>query len=96
MEAQPPAVKGKKKGFYKYINSKGKTIKNVGLLLNGVGQLVAKDIEKADVFKEVFNAFFGLVFTDKTGLQEAQGPQSNRKVWSKKYSPSMEEDLFLT
>lgn len=30
-------VKGNKKGFYKYINSKRKTRENLGLLLNGTG-----------------------------------------------------------
>ena len=74
-------MKSNKKGFYKYINSKRKTRKNVGLLLNGAGDLVTKDMEKA----EVFNAFFASFFTDKTGLQESWGPQSNRKVWSKKH-----------
>jgi len=88
VEAQPTAVKGNKKGFQKYINSKRKTRKNVGLLLNGAGDLVTKDMEKA----EVFNAAFAIFFTDKAGLQESWGPRSNRTVWSKKYSPSVEED----
>lgn len=47
IEAQPPAVKGNEQGFYKYINNKRKTRKNVGHLLNGAGDLVTKDMEKA-------------------------------------------------
>lgn len=73
-EAQPPALKGKKKGFY--INSKRKSRKNVGLLLNGAGDLVTKDMKQA----EIFDTFFALFFTDKTGHQESQGPQSNGSI----------------
>lgn len=58
-------VKGSKNGFYKYISSKRKVRENVSLLLNGAGDLVTKDMEKA----KVFNAFFTSVFTGKTGLQ---------------------------
>ena len=67
VEAQSTAVKSKKKGFYKHINSKRKTGKNVDLLLNGAGDLVSKDMEKAEVFSAAFVSFF----TDKTGLQES-------------------------
>lgn len=58
-------VKGNNNGFYKYINSKRKVREIVGLLLDGAGDLVTKDMEKA----KVFNAFFTSVFTGKTGLQ---------------------------
>lgn len=51
------------------------------------GELVTKDMEK----DEVFNAFFASFSTDKTGLQESWGSQSKRKIWSRKYSPSVEE-----
>lgn len=51
------------------------------------GELVTKDMEK----DEVFNAFFASFSTDKTGLQESWGSQSKRKIWSRKYSLSMEE-----
>ncbi|KGL73735.1 hypothetical protein N309_09201, partial [Tinamus guttatus] len=52
-------VRDNKKGFYKYSSSKRKTRENVGLLLNGVGDLVAEDTEKA----ELLNAFFASVLT---------------------------------
>jgi len=42
-------VKGNKKGFYKYMNSKGKTRENVSGLLNRAGELVTNDMEKAAV-----------------------------------------------
>lgn len=41
---------------------------NVGLLLRGAGDLVTKDMEKA----EVINSFFALVFTGKTSCQQFQ------------------------
>lgn len=47
-------VKGNKKGFYKYINSKRKSRENMGQLLNGAGELVARDMEKAKVLSVFF------------------------------------------
>lgn len=61
-------VKGNRKCFCKYRNSKRKTRENAGLLLSGAGNLVTKDMEKA----EVLNTFFASVFTSKIGLQESQ------------------------
>lgn len=52
-------VKDNKKGFFKCINRKRKTGENIGPLLNGVGALVTKDMEKS----ELLNAFFSSVFT---------------------------------
>lgn len=40
----------------------------MGLLLRGAGDLVTKDMEKA----EVINSFFALVFTGKTSWQQFQ------------------------
>lgn len=37
------SVKGDKKGFCKYVNSRRKTRGNMGLLLNGARDLVTKD-----------------------------------------------------
>lgn len=49
--------KGKKNGFYKYIRNKRKTRENVGLLLNGMRNLVQKDTEKADVVNAFFSCY---------------------------------------
>lgn len=57
-------VKGNRKGFYRYINSKRK------LLLNRAGETVTNDTENA----EDLNALFASVFTSETGLQESQAP----------------------
>lgn len=54
---------------------------------NSAGELVTKDMEKA----EVFNASFASFFTDKTGLEESWASQSKRKIWNRKYSPTVEE-----
>ena len=54
-------VKGSKKGFYGYISSKRKMRENVSPLLNGMGDLVTKTMNKA----KILNAFSTLVFTGK-------------------------------
>lgn len=47
--------------------------------VHGVGDLVKKDMEKT----EVLHAFFASVINRKICLQESQGPENNRKIWSK-------------
>lgn len=49
------------------------------LLLNGVGDLVIRGVEKT----EEFHAFFTLVFTSKACLQELQVSEANGTIWSK-------------
>lgn len=53
--------------------------KNVAPPLHGVGDLVKKDMEKA----EVLHAFFASVINGKICLQESQGPENSRKIWRK-------------
>lgn len=43
-------MKGSKKGFFGYISCKRKTRKNAGPQLNGARDLMAKDVEKCEVF----------------------------------------------
>lgn len=52
-------MKSNKNGLYKCINSKRKTEENMGLLLNGTGDLVTKEVENTDIL----NAFFDSAFT---------------------------------
>ena len=54
-------IKGNKKKFYKYISDKRKARKNIGPLWKETGDLVMRDVEKA----EVLNDFFASVFTSK-------------------------------
>lgn len=54
-------------GVCKYVNSKRKTMENVGSLLNGAGIVVAMHMGKA----EEHNSFFTLVFSGKTSLRKA-------------------------
>ena len=59
-------VKGNKKLFYKYINSKRKTRENLHSLLNEAGNVTTEDKEKA----EVLNAFFTSVFKGQTSYPQ--------------------------
>ncbi|GAB0203352.1 hypothetical protein GRJ2_002800800 [Grus japonensis] len=76
-------VKDKKKGFFKYMNSKRKTRENVGPLLNEVGALVTEDTEKA----ELLNAAFASVFAAKASPQESQTLEVGEKVLRKEDFP---------
>lgn len=64
-------VKHSKKGFSQYISSKRNTKGNIGLLLNGTGNLMTKDMEK----EKALTAFCALVFTNSISLQESQAPE---------------------
>ena len=55
-------MKGNEKGFYRYISSKRKIWVNVGPLINGAGDMVKKDMEKA----KLLHAFFTSVSTGKS------------------------------
>lgn len=58
-------VKNYKRGFFRYVNNKQKQKENTGLMLDGRGELVTNNAEKA----EVLNAFFPTVFTSIAGPQ---------------------------
>ena len=58
-------MKDSKKG--RYMSSKRKTRENVGMLLNGAGDLETKDTEKA----KLLNVLSAMVFTRKMVLQES-------------------------
>ena len=71
------------------MNSNRKTGENVGMLLNMVGDVVAKDTEMA----KILNVFSVFVFTGKTVLQESQAPNSGEKV-RKKENTSVQVDYL--
>lgn len=70
-------LKGDRKGFCKYLS--GKTVENVGSLLNGEDDLVT----------QVLNAFFASYFISKNGLQRTQTMTVRGKVWSNVDFPLM-------
>ena len=59
-------VKGNKKLFYKFINSKTRTRENLHSLLDEAGNVTTEDKEKADVL----NAFFTSAFKRQTGYPQ--------------------------
>lgn len=67
-------MKGNKKGFSRYMNSRRKTRANVGLLLSGTGSSVTKNMEKIEVYA------FSSVFTIKIFIQDPQVLDTSRKV----------------
>lgn len=81
-------VKGNKKGFFRCISSKNRTRENPGLLLNGAGDWLMKDIKKA----KAFDASFPQSSTSETSLQETKVSETSMKVQSKKDLLSMEEN----
>ncbi|PKU46909.1 alpha-n-acetylneuraminide alpha- -sialyltransferase [Limosa lapponica baueri] len=76
-------VKDNQTGFCKYISSKRKARKNVGLLLNEMGALVMEDTENM----ELLNASFASVFIAKAGSQESQTPEEEKKSGERKTFP---------
>lgn len=71
-------VKGNKKGLYKYINSREKTAKNVGLAKRSKA-LVTKAMEMV----EILNTFFASVFTSKLTFRNPRAQKPKRKMETK-------------
>ncbi|CAM4712323.1 unnamed protein product [Caretta caretta] len=79
-------VKSNKKGFYRYVSNKKKVRESVGPLLDGGGNLVTEDVEKANVL----NAFFASVFTNKVSSQTAA---LGSTAWGGGDQPSVEKEV---
>ncbi|KAM9590815.1 uncharacterized protein ACIBXB_005869 [Morphnus guianensis] len=80
-------VKGNKKSFYRYVGDKRKTRENVGPLWKDMGDLVTRDMEKA----EVLNDFFALVFTGKCSSHTAQVAEGKGRDWENEEPPTVGE-----
>ena len=61
-------MKDNKKGSFRYVNSKRRIRDNIGPLLDEVGHLTNRNVDKA----EIFNAFFASVFNTDDGLWDPQ------------------------
>ncbi|KFW07543.1 hypothetical protein N327_05512, partial [Fulmarus glacialis] len=51
-------IKGNKKSFYRYVRDKRKTREKVGPLRKEMGDLVTRDVEKAEVLNDFFTSIF--------------------------------------
>lgn len=63
--------KGNKKGFYKYVSDKRNTRENMDPLQKETGDLVTRDMEKAEVLNDFFAPFF-------TGIAPATPSKSQK------------------
>jgi len=81
-------IKGNKKKFYKYISDKRKARKNIGPLWKETGDLVMRDVEKA----EVLSVFCASVFTSKSSSHTTQAAESKGKDIEKVDLPALSED----
>ncbi|KFW65086.1 hypothetical protein AS28_14346, partial [Pygoscelis adeliae] len=80
-------IKGNKKGFYRYVGDKRKIRENVGPLQREMGDLVTRDMGKA----EVFNDFFASVFTSKCLSLTAQAAGGKGGDWKNEEPPTVGE-----
>ncbi|CAM5088463.1 unnamed protein product [Eretmochelys imbricata] len=79
-------VKSNKKGFFRYVSNKKKVKESVGPLLNEGGNLVTKDVEKANVL----SAFFACVFMNKVSSRIAA---LGSTAWGGGDQPSVEKEV---
>ena len=83
------SVNGNEKTFCKCINSRCIMTENMGLLLTGAGDLMAKDMGKTKIQMLPLP-----VFTDKVCLQKSQASKTGRRIWSNGGLLSMEDYHF--
>ncbi len=81
-------IKGNKKKFYRYISDKKKVRVDVGPLQKETGDLVTRDMEKAEVYSD----FFASVFSSKGSSHTTHFVESKVKNWEKVDLPAVSED----
>ncbi|GAB0180563.1 mitochondrial enolase superfamily member 1 [Grus japonensis] len=81
-------VKGTKKSFYRHVSDKRKMRENVGLLWKETGDLVTRDMEKAEVFNNLFASFF----TGKCSSHTTQVAEGKVRDWENEELPTAGED----
>ena len=81
-------IKGNENKFYRCVNNKRKAREDVDPLQKETGDLVTRDIEKA----EVLNDFSASVFTSKGSSHTAQAVESKGKSLEKKDLPAVSID----
>jgi len=81
-------VKGNKKNFYRYVNDEKNTSEKVSPLWKEMGDLVTRDMEKA----EVLNEFFASVFSYKCSSHTAQVADGRDRDWENEEPPTVGED----
>ena len=76
--------------FFKYVNRKRRTRKDIVLLFNEVGALLTGYAEKM----EMMNTFFASVFTDTTEKSQEIPDPGGKRVWRKYGLPVVEQELI--
>ena len=81
-------VEGNKKAFYRYVSDRRQTRENVDPLRKEAGELVTRDVEKA----EVLNDFFASLFNSKCSSHTAQAAECKGGDWENEEPPTIAED----
>ncbi|KFQ40129.1 hypothetical protein N332_13281, partial [Mesitornis unicolor] len=81
-------IKGNMKTFYRYISDKRKAREDVSPFWKENGELVTRDMEKA----EVLNDFFVSLFTVRGSSHAAQVTEAKGRDWEKEDPPTVSED----
>jgi len=80
--------KGNKKAFYRYVSDRSQTRENAGPLRKQAGDLVTRDVEKA----EVLNDCFASVFNSKCSSHTTQVAEGKGGDWENAEPPTVRED----